>query len=111
MAISAAQIVSTRFNNDMTVAEIKAKAREIVQKEARGASAMSLIKIARTQYLLAKEYENNGDLKSVLGTLTKAASLAKMTLDSTEMMAEKNAGRSGLLFNEFTDFWGVSAYG
>jgi len=110
LVISAAQNGFTRFNDDMTVAEIKIKARETVQKEARGASAMSLIKAARTQFLRAKEYEMNGDLKSALGTFTKAASLAKMAMDSTEFVAEAASGKTGLLRKEFTDFWEVSTY-
>jgi hypothetical protein len=109
LAISAAQNGLTRFSDDMTVAEIKTKARETVQKEARGASAMTLIKTARAQYHLAKEYEMNGDLKSALGTFTKAAGLAKMTMDSTEFVAETASGRTGVLRKEFTDFWEVSA--
>jgi hypothetical protein len=110
MAISAAQTGFTQFNDDMTAAEIKIKARETVQKEARGASAMSLIKAARTRFLRAKEYEMNGDLKSALGTFTEVASLAKMAMDSTEFVAEAASGRSGLLRKEFTDFWEVSTY-
>jgi ubiquitin carboxyl-terminal hydrolase 8 len=110
MAISATQTGFTQFNDDMTAAEIKIKAQATVQKEARGASAMSLIRAARAQSLLAKKYEMNGNLKIALDAFTKAASLAKMTMESAEFAAESASGRTGLLRKEFTDFWVVSAY-
>ena len=110
MAISATQTGFTQFNDDMTAAEIKIKAQATVQKEARGASAMSLIRAARAQSLLAKKYEMNGNLKIALDAFTKAASLAKMTMESAEFAAESASSRTGLLRKEFTDFWVVSAY-
>ncbi|EAU90391.2 ubiquitin carboxyl-terminal hydrolase 4 [Coprinopsis cinerea okayama7 len=68
----------------MSVSEIKAKAKEAVQKEGRRASAMSLIKTARAQLQNAKDFEVKGDLKSALASFIKTASLMKMAMDSPE---------------------------
>ena len=97
---------ATGFHDVMSVVEIKAKAREAVQKEARGAPALSLIWTARAQLLSAKDYERKGDLRSALRSFIKAASLAKMTIDSAEYSQE---GRStgGVLKKELTDFLSV----
>lgn len=93
---------------DDSVAEIKTKAREAVLKEARGASALTLIKTARSQFTAGKDYETQGDLKGALSSFTKAASLAKMTMDSTEFISETRNGKGGVLRKEFMDFFDVS---
>jgi ubiquitin carboxyl-terminal hydrolase 8 len=97
---------ATRFHDDMSVVEIKAKAREAVQKEAKGASALSLIRTARTQLLSAKDYETKGDLRSALGSFIKAASLAKMTMDSAEY-SQEGRSKGGVLKKELGDFLSV----
>ena len=97
---------ATRFHDGMSVVEIKAKAREAVQKEAKGASALSLIRTARTQLLSAKDYETKGDLRSALGSFIKAASLAKMTMDSAEY-SQEGRSKGGVLKKELTDFLSV----
>ena len=95
----------SRFYDGMSVAEIKAKAKESVSKEARGASAITLIKTARTQILSAKEHEAKGDLRSALGTYIKAATLAKMTMDSPEYVQEsRGKGAGGVIRKELNDF-------
>lgn len=74
------------------MADIKQKAKDSVNKEAKGFSALALIRNARTQILSAKEHEAKGDLRSALGTYIKAATLTKMAMDSPEYMQEKGAG-------------------
>ncbi|KAI0642296.1 cysteine proteinase [Trametes meyenii] len=86
-----------------TVAEIKESAKETAY-QARGASATSLLKSARTQIQLAQVRENEGDLQGALSALTKAASLVQMVMDSVEFRAESLAGKKGGLFKEFRDF-------
>jgi len=51
-----------RFLDKTPVADIKLNAREAVNREARGASAITLIKIARVQTLSAKPKEILGML-------------------------------------------------
>ena len=87
----------------MTVAEIKDKAKESVQKEARGASAITLLRTARTQSAKARTSEESGDLKGALDAITKAASLTRMCMDSSEFKTEKH----GVLHKEFRDFMAV----
>ncbi|KAG9313137.1 hypothetical protein JVU11DRAFT_6587 [Chiua virens] len=92
-------------NDDLTVAEVKEKAKEDVLKAAKGVSAISLIKTARTQSQLARDCEIRGNLKAALGALLKAGSLTHMFMNSTEFMAEtKPPGRHGVLYKEFIDF-------
>lgn len=78
-------------------------AKEAVRKEARGASALTLIKTARSQLVTAKDYESQGDLKGALSAFTKAASLAQMTMDTAEFASESK-GKGGVLRKEFTEF-------
>lgn len=98
----------SRTHDGMTVAEIRTKARETVLKETRGASALSLIRTARTQLQLAKDLENKGDLKGALNAYIKAASLAKLTMDSTEFTTP--AERKGALRKELQDFLEVCCF-
>lgn len=97
---------SQRHDQDLTVSEIKAKVKEGVSKEARGVSAISLIKTARTQILSAKEQEARGDLKSAFASYLKAATLAKMTMDSPEYVQESK-GKGGVIRKELNDFLAV----
>ncbi|KAF9474821.1 cysteine proteinase [Pholiota conissans] len=94
---------SNRITNELSVAEIKAKAKEGVTKEARGVSAITLIKTARSQILSAKEHEARGDLKAAFASYIKAATLAKMTLDSPEYVQEAK-GKGGVIRKELNDF-------
>ncbi|PPQ83798.1 hypothetical protein CVT26_004510, partial [Gymnopilus dilepis] len=94
---------STRPYGDLTLAEIKQKAKEGVAKEARGVSAITLIKTARTQILAAKEHEARGDLRTAFGSYIKAATLAKMTMDSPEYLMEAK-GKGGVVRRELNDF-------
>lgn len=106
-AIPAAQNGSNRHYGDMSVAEIKAKAREGVNKETRGVSAIALIRAAGTQIHNAKGHEANGDLRSALGSYIKAATLAKLTMDSPEYLQESK-GKGGVIRKELNEFLEVS---
>ncbi|KAM6497275.1 ubiquitin carboxyl-terminal hydrolase 4 [Amanita muscaria] len=86
----------------MSVAEIKAKAKDTVHRDARGASALSLIKTARSQMVLAKECESKSELKGALSAYIKAASLASLTVDSPEHTAER--GKGGAVRKEVQSF-------
>ena len=71
------------------IAEIKEFAKEQAQK-ARGASAASLLKLARSQIILAQAKEGEGDLRGALSALTKGTSLAQMVMDSVEFRQEQS---------------------
>lgn len=100
-AISATQNGTGRSYDGLNALDIKEKAKESVQKEARGASPLSLIKTARTQYLFGRENENKGNLKSSLAAYIKAVSLAKLAIDSGENE------RGGVLRREINEFFEV----
>ena len=78
-------------------------------KEARGVSAITLIKTARTQILAAKEHEARGDLRTAFGSYIKAATLAKMTMDSPEYLMEAK-GKGGVVRRELNDFLEVGLW-
>lgn len=86
-----------------TVADIKAAAKDQVQK-LRGASATSLLRSARDQILLAKSKEGEGDLRGALSSLTKAAALSQMFMDSSEFKQEMSPGKKGVLTRDFLNF-------
>jgi ubiquitin carboxyl-terminal hydrolase 8 len=92
-----------RLYDDMSVADIKNKAKEAVQRETRGATPLSLIKAARYQYDNGRSYERSGDLPNGLGSFIKAASLAKIAIDSEH-------AQGGLLQKEINEFMTVRAY-
>ncbi|ESK87571.1 ubiquitin-specific protease [Moniliophthora roreri MCA 2997] len=94
---------SPSSSSDSFVREIKERAQEAVQKEAKGASAMALLKTVRNQYLMAKELEMQGELEDALSALTKTASLANMIFGTAEFESEK-AGKGGVLRREFISF-------
>ncbi|KZT25326.1 hypothetical protein NEOLEDRAFT_1156281 [Neolentinus lepideus HHB14362 ss-1] len=89
---------------ELTVAEIKDKAKEQSHKASRGVSALSLIKTARSQVGAARVFENAGDLKNALSAYTKAASLTQTFMESAEFQQEALKGHQGVLFKEFMDF-------
>jgi len=84
----------------MSVADIKNKAKEAVQRETRGATPLLLIKAARYQYDSGRNYERSGDLPNGLGSFIKAASLAKIAIDSEH-------AQGGLLQKEINEFMTV----
>ncbi|THH17441.1 hypothetical protein EW146_g3362 [Bondarzewia mesenterica] len=95
---------SPRPLDDMSVAELRERAIQQAQKASKGASAMSLIQAARGQIVLAQSCENAGDLKGALIAFTKAASLAKTVMDTSEFTAENTPGKRGVIWREFSDF-------
>lgn len=104
---TAGQNGSNRFQHELSAAEIKTKAKEGVNKEARGVSAITLIKTARTQLISAKDHETRGDLKTAYASYIKAATLTKMTMDSPEYVLESK-GRGGVIRKELNEFLEVS---
>lgn len=84
----------------MSVADIKNKAKEAVQRETKGATPLGLIKAARVQYENGRNYERTGDLPNGLGSFIKAASLAKIAIDS-------EYPQGGALQKEINDFMAV----
>ncbi|KAH7890898.1 hypothetical protein F5I97DRAFT_1975992 [Phlebopus sp. FC_14] len=91
-------------SGNMTIAELKENAKEGARKAAKGVSAISLIKSARSQLQLAQTSENTGDLRGAFGALWKAVSLATMAMNSAEYLAESQSGKHGLLYKEVFDF-------
>ena len=73
-------------------------------KEARGVSAITLIKTARSQILSAREHEVKGDLRTALGNYIKAATLTKMAMDSPEYSQENRVKAGGVIRKELNDF-------
>ena len=98
-----------RFLDKTPVADIKLNAREAANREARGVSAITLIKTARAQILSAKEHEAKGDLRNALASLIKAETLSKMAMDSVEF-AQDTSTKGGVLRKEVTDFVEVSPF-
>jgi len=94
------------YQAEVSVADIKNKAKEGVNKEARGVSAITLIKTARSQILSAKEQEAKGDLRSAYASYIRAATLAKMTMDSPEYLQESK-GKGGVVRKELNEFLAV----
>lgn len=94
--------------DDTFVSNIRTNARDMVQKEAKGASSLSLLRSARTQLLGARDLEDKGDIQAALSQYTKVATLAKMVMDSAEFAAESRSGRGGVLRQQLTDFLEVS---
>lgn len=84
----------------MSISDIKTKAKEAVQRETRGATPSSLIKAARFQYEHGRDYERAGDLPNGLRSFIKAASLAKIAIDSEH-------AQGGLLQKEINEFMSV----
>lgn len=92
-------------HDDMSVAEIKNRAKESVSKDARGFPARTLIKSAHMQLSLAKNHESKSELKSALSAYIKAASLASMTMESSEYSSER--GKSSVVRKELQEFMEV----
>ncbi|KAJ3743823.1 hypothetical protein DFH05DRAFT_1253494 [Lentinula detonsa] len=63
---------------------LREQAKSAVQSSAKGASALALLRSARTQYMVATNCENQGDLKGALVAFTKAAGLANMVFETVE---------------------------
>jgi ubiquitin carboxyl-terminal hydrolase 8 len=87
----------------MSITDIKNKAKEAVQRETRGATPLSLIKAARSQYDNGRNYERTGDLPNGLGSFIKAASLAKSAIDS-------NSVQNPVLQKEINEFMTVRVH-
>jgi len=108
--LSAMHDGSVATSGDLTVAEVKEKAKEEVRKAAKGVSAMTLIKSARSQLHQARIYENQGDLKAAFSPLLRAGILTHMFMNSAEFIVENKPGRHGVLYKEFIDFQKVDIH-
>lgn len=93
-----------------STSEIKEKAKDDARKAARGASAISLLRTARTQSLSAQECEMAGDLTGALNAYITAVTLAHMLTETAEYRAESLPGKKGVLFREFMEFSQVSRF-
>ncbi|KAL1747878.1 ubiquitin carboxyl-terminal hydrolase 4 [Schizophyllum fasciatum] len=74
---------------DDPVSEIKKHAQDAVIKETRGASAISLLRSARTQTQKGKDHEARGELKEALSAYAKATALALRTIEHKDLLEEK----------------------
>lgn len=79
-----------------SIAEIKEAAKEQARK-VRGASAVALLKLARSQISLAQAREGEDDLKGALSAFTIGVSLAHMVMESPDF-------KKGALGREFIEF-------
>jgi len=102
-ASSALPALDARFSAyaNMSVADIKNKAKETVLREATKASAASLLRVARDQILKAKDLESAGDHAAALEGYIKTATLLKIAIDSPDY---KREGARGSLRKEMSDF-------
>ncbi|KAF8216733.1 hypothetical protein K438DRAFT_1953639 [Mycena galopus ATCC 62051] len=81
-----------RHFDNMTTSQIKAQTIEAVRRESKGAGALALLKVARTQMAAAHDFEARGDLKNALASYTKGGTLVRAALDSTEYKRESAGG-------------------
>lgn len=99
-----------RSHDEFSVAEIKEKAKVHAQKVTRGASAISLIKGARSQIKLAQNCENSGDLKGAYSAYIKALSLVQTCIDTPDFKAESQPGKRGVVWKEFQEYRQVGTF-
>ncbi|KAF8075154.1 ubiquitin carboxyl-terminal hydrolase 4 [Lyophyllum atratum] len=102
-AVPATQNGVGRQYDGLNAIAIKEKAIDSVQKETRGCTPMTLIKTARTQYSAGRESESKGDLRASLAAYVKAASLAKIAIESPDNQ------KGSPLWKEIGDFWKIHA--
>lgn len=95
---------SVTSNENFSISEIKEKAKEDARRHAKGISAISLLKTARSQLQIAQSHEDAGDLKNALSALLKAGSLAAMVMNSSEFVNESRPGKHGVLYRECVNF-------
>jgi ubiquitin carboxyl-terminal hydrolase 8 len=98
---------ASRANDELSVAEIKDRAKVHAQKATRGASALHLIRAARSQLALAHTYERDGDLKDAYAAYIKSVALIQTFMDSVEFKAENRPGKHGVLFKEYQEYMQV----
>lgn len=101
--------VPPRSYDGLSILDIRQKAKDSVNKEVKGVAAISLIRIARSQIVTARDYEAKGDLRPALATYIRAATLTKTAMDSQEY-AQENRGKGGVIRKELHDFLEVSFY-
>jgi ubiquitin carboxyl-terminal hydrolase 8 len=92
------------ISNNVSTSEIRKQAKESISNEARGLSALTLIRTARTQILSAQEQEGKGDLALAYASYIKAATLIKLTMDSPEHVQNANLDTSTAIRAELAEF-------
>lgn len=97
-----------RSHDELSVTELKEQAKGHAQKATRGASALSLIKLARSQIGLAQANEHRSDLRAAYSAYIKALSLVQTFIDTPEFKAESQPGKKGAVWREFQEYMAVS---
>lgn len=97
-------------NNDVTVAEIKERAKEraFSVTKSKGISATSLMRVAQDSAFDAQKAEDSGDLKKSLELWVHASSLLSALLDTADYKAEAQPGKRGAINKEVTEWIQVS---
>ena len=98
-----------RSYDGLSVLDIRQRAKDSVNKEAKGVAAISLIRTARAQIITARDYEAKGDLRPALAAYIKGATLTKTAMDSQEYTQEPR-GKGGVIRKELNDFLEVSFF-
>ena len=92
--------------DDLTVAEIKEKAKNAIYN-VRGASAISLLRTARDQVVQGLTFEKEGDQRGALLSLLVSAQLTQLVMSHQEFKQERE-GKKGVIWKEFSEFQDVS---
>lgn len=74
-----------------------------VQKAVRGASALSILRIARDQAAQGIALEDDGDMSGALRCCLTAAQLSQRVYEHPEFKQEKE-GKKGVVWKELADF-------
>jgi hypothetical protein len=93
-----------RSHDEMSVQEIKERAKGHAQRATRGASALHLIRAARSQLALAHSHERDGDLKAAYSAYIKSVSLIQTCMDAAEFKVESQPGKHGVLWKEYQEY-------
>lgn len=100
--ISPASSSGPARDDGRSVKEIKDEVKTMVQR-ARGASAITLLNVAREKAISGFRLEDETNLPEALRELLTAAKLIQLFLETAEFKAESQ-GRKGVVWKEFTDF-------
>ena len=95
--------------NHESVTEIKEKVRVNVQKAVRGASALSILRIARDQAAQGVTLEDDGDIPGALRCCLTAEQLSQRVYEHPEFKQEKE-GKRGVVWKELADFQKVPPF-
>lgn len=93
-------------HQQLTIAQIKENARDVANKASRNTSALSLIRSAKQQCIIAIKAKKAQDPREALSAYMKAGVLTRLFMNSEEFKREAKA--KGVLYKEFVDFSQVS---